>query len=292
MYKDEQVIIKFDGRMANQMFQWAFGRAYQKQTNIMPCFDDSRETLKLGCFKLTKDLKLVKKSFFNKFLRKTIPFRNLRNNLTEMKFNEYKHFNEKKCFVYEPDLLEKEAPAYISGFFQTEKYFMNIRETLLSDFELKKNLNKKNNEILEKIKNTNSVSVHFRMGDYLKKRVSDIFGTITPQYYFEGIEKIVNITNEKPVLFIFSDDINRIKKEYKFKYETVFVDVNSGKQGYFDLELMKNCKHNVIANSSFSWWGAWLNNNKEKVVIAPKYWQKNVECRNGFDILPDNWICL
>ena len=91
-------------------------------------------------------------------------------------------------------------------------------------------------------------------------------------------------------LFIFSDDPIWVKKNANFDCKTVVVDINSGKHGWFDLELMKNCNHNIIANSSFSWWGAFLNENSEKIVVAPEYWQTNF--KSNSDIIPDSWYIL
>ena len=284
--KENLIIINFDGRMGNQMFQWAFARAYQAKNGIMPIFDDSLETLKLQPFNLLKTLKVVPKPFFNKFLRKTIPLRKLRNKLTEIKYT-LPTTQEANFCTFEEKLLSIQAPAYIRGFFQTEKYFSNIRQELLEDFRLIKPLNKKNKEILEQINNTNSISVHFRRGDYLKARVANIFGACSEEYYQKGIDEIASKLDKKPTIFVFSDDINWVKENITFKYDTVYVDANSGKQGFFDLELMKNCKHNIIANSSFSWWGAWLNENPDKIVIAPTPWLDN---KDNNDLIPEDWI--
>ena len=285
---ENEVIIKLDGRMGNQMFQWAFGRAYEAKKSVTPVFDDSRETLKLGCFKLSENIKTIKKPLWNKILRKTIPFRNLRNKITELKFN-MPHYEEQVMCLYQPDLFDVKSPAYIFGYFQSEKYFEQIREQLLKDFQLIKPLNAANKNILEKIKTTNSVSIHFRRGDYLKSRVAANFGNIGEQYYHDAVKYISENTSEPITLFVFSDDINWIRKNVKFGHKTVYVNVNSGKQGYFDLELMKNCKHNIIANSSFSWWGGWLNENPDKIVVMPSPVRPH---KPDYDRIPESWVKL
>ena len=283
---ENEVIIKLDGRMGNKMFQWAFGRAFEAKNGIMPIFDDSKETLKLDCFKLSKEIKTIHKPLWNKILRKTILFRNLRNKLTELKVI-YPQYKEETICLYQPDLFEVTPPAYISGYFQTEKYFEQIRERLQKDFQLTKPLNNANKEILEKIRNTNSVSIHFRRGDYLKSRVAANFGNIGEQYYHDAIKYVSENTSESLTLFVFSDDINWIRKNIKFGHETVYVDINAGKQGYFDLELMKNCKHNIIANSSFSWWDGWLNENHNKIVVMPSPVRPN---KPDYDRIPESWV--
>ena len=282
---DKKIIIKLDGRMGNQMFQWALARAYEAQNGILPEIDNSKETLKLGCFKLIRDIKTVKKPIWNIILRKTVPFRNLRNKWTEMKFD-LPVVKEDAFSKYTPSVLEAQAPAYLTGFFQTEKYFVEVREQLLEDFTLNKELNKKNKILLEEIKTTNSVSIHFRRGDYLKQRVANSIGNIKEQYYHDAIKLISAKTKNDLTLFVFSDDINWVKNNVQFGHKTVYVNINSAKQGYFDLELMKNCKHNIIANSSFSWWGAWLNENPEKIVVAPSPIRPNGK---DFDFIPTSW---
>ncbi|MBR1617245.1 alpha-1,2-fucosyltransferase [bacterium] len=284
---ENEIIIKLDGRMANQMFEWALVRSFQMKRNILPLIDDSYETLKLKHFALFKDLKLIKQPILNKILRKIIPFRNLRNKITTLNF-EMPSYSEQKQF--DPSIFDLNAPCYIKGYFQNEKYFKDIKEQLIQDFKLTKKLNKKNLEMLEKIKNTCSVCVHFRRGDYTKTRVSNFFGICSFEYYKNAVDIIYQKTQTPLTLFVFSDDIKWAKENIKFDFDVVYVDINDARHGYFDLELMKNCKHDIIANSSFSWMAAWLNENPQKIVVAPTPWHKNVD--ENEDIVPSDWIKL
>lgn len=289
----ENIIVKLNGRLANQMFEWAFVKMLCQKSGLEVLIDDSEETLKLDCFNLVTSLKTVNKPLSYKILRKLIPFRNIRNKVTALKFDKIPVINEKNFCSFQNDLLEIDKPCYIKGFFQTEKYFKDIREDLIKDFSLKVDLNEQNKKMLEKIKSTNSVSIHFRRGDYTKKRVADKYGSCSVEYYKNAVEYIMNNTEAPITLFIFSDDIEWVRNNVKFDCEIVYADINSGKQGYFDLELMKNCKHNIIANSSFSWWGAWLNENYNKIVVAPQWWMKNIDTtEENIDIIPENWIKL
>lgn len=284
--ENKRVIVKLDGRMGNQMFQWAFARAYEAKNGILPILDDSYETLKLQQFQLINYIKTVNKPIVNKVLRKIIPIRNLRNKLTEIKFT-LPVVQEEIYYKYEEKFLTIPPPAYFRGYFQCEKYYREIRPVLLEDFKLIKPLNKQNLQIFEKIKNTNSISLHIRRCDYLK---SSRWGVLDLDFYKKAVQIIQDQNNAEPTLFIFSDDINWAKNNMKFKQETVYVDVNSGKQGYFDLELMKNCKHNIIANSSFSWWGGWLNKNPYKIVIAPRPWRPFMKStEEEYNLLPQEW---
>lgn len=141
--------------------------------------------------------------------------------------------------------------------------------------------------MLEKIQNTNSVSLHIRRGDYLQ---CERFIECSLKHYYDAIDYIEQQTAKKNLtIFCFSDDIQWVKENLKINYETYFVDINKDINSYFDIELMRNCKHNIIANSSFSWWGAWLNENPNKIVIAPTQWYKNEPL---YDIIPTEWIKL
>ncbi|MBR2526452.1 alpha-1,2-fucosyltransferase [bacterium] len=284
---NEEIIISFDGRMANQMFQWALARAFEQKYDKLPIIDDSTETIKLNNFKMISAIKTVDKSLIYKIC-KMIPLHNLRNKLTKMNFK-ISVVNE-ELGKYCENILDTTPPANLKGFFQNEKYFINVREQLLKDFQLNEDLDEQNREMLKKIKNTESISVHFRRGDYTKARIAKVFGCCGENYYKNAIKIIAEKLDKKPTLFIFSDDINWVKNNIKFEYETIFVDINSGKKGYFDLELMKNCKHNVIANSSFSWWSAWLNENPDKIVVAPRPWICTRTKENDFETVPESWI--
>lgn len=289
METQKEILIRLQGRMANQMFEWALGKAIKKQTGIQPIFDDSEETQKLSVFNLDFKKYAIKKPLRYKLFRKTIPFRNIRNKLTKIKIKLPK-LVENPYFKYDEKYINVQAPIYLDGFFQSYKYLENIREELLQDFSLKKPLNKKNKEILEQIKNTESVSLHYRRTDYLKSRVANVMGACTDEYYQNAVKTISEKINKPLTLFIFSDDPKWVKENVKFDHKTIVVDINSGRQGYFDMELMKNCKHNIIANSSFSWWAAWLNENPNKIVVAPKVWMKNIE--SDYDLMPPEWIRL
>ncbi|HIP25044.1 MAG TPA: alpha-1,2-fucosyltransferase, partial [Archaeoglobus profundus] len=170
------------------------------------------------------------------------------------------------------------------GYWQTEKYFSDIRTDILKDFTVKE----KNTEIvdnyLKQINNSNSVSIHVRRGDYLNH--PDI-GVLDISYYKNAIEYIYNKV-ENPTFYIFSNDISWCEKNLDFIDDKIII--NNTKSEIEDISLMKNCKYNIIANSSFSWWSAWLNINPSKIIIAPKIWM--VKNPNNCKWVPDSWIEL
>jgi hypothetical protein len=142
---------------------------------------------------------------------------------------------------------------------------------------------------MDNIKKVNSVSIHIRRGDYVtNKRHSKVFSPCSHDYYSRAA-KLIADQQPNPHYFVFSDDIGWAKANLEFEYPTTFVDVNDEAHSHEDMRLMSLCNHNIIANSSFSWWGAWLNVNPEKVVIAPQKWFSDYKC-NTQDMIPENWI--
>lgn len=182
------------------------------------------------------------------------------------------------------------SPSIISGYWQSEKYFSDYEKEIREEFRFVKPLDKKNLNILKRIEKTNSVSIHIRRGDYASdKRTNQFHGVCTLSYYQKAISYIKRRT-ANPKFFIFSDEPEWVKDHLKIDCAT-FIDRNKGYKSYIDMQLMSFCKHNIIANSSFSWWGAWLNSNPDKIVIAPKKWFENNEAqKNSKDILPRAWI--
>lgn len=137
--------------------------------------------------------------------------------------------------------------------------------------------------MIEKIIGTDSVSLHVRRSDYIG---SYFAGICTLEYYAKTVEYMRKHI-QKSIFFVFSDDIPWCKEHLNLADNVYFIDWNKGKDSYKDLILMSNCKHNIIANSSFSWWGARLNNNPTKIVIAPHKWHQNLDYK---DIIPSDWI--
>lgn len=206
---------------------------------------------------------------------------------------------EKRTWVKEPHfnywsgLREVGDMAYIEGYWQSEKYFLEIEDRLRKDFIFPQPFSKKNAEIARKIEQVTAVSLHIRRGDYLSNANSTaIHGLCSLGYYQAAIQYIVAHVNS-PCFFVFSDDIVWAKENLKLPFPCQFIDHNEGVESYNDMRLMSLCQHHIIANSSFSWWGAWLNSNVEKMVIAPKHWfVSEVMQAQAVDIYPEKWIKL
>lgn len=182
--------------------------------------------------------------------------------------------------------VTREDSCYYEGYWQNEGNFKHIREKILEAYTFPEFTDERNLQLAERLKNTNAVSCHIRRGDYLKEPAMCV---CTPGYYARAITEMYE--KVKPELYvIFSDDIQWCKEnigDMIGECEAVFVDWNKGEQSFRDIQLMTLCKHNIIANSSFSWWGAWLNQNEDKVVVAPEAFMKIVPVN---DPICENWI--
>lgn len=174
----------------------------------------------------------------------------------------YKYFEEtKNC--YSRKLMTIKGNYYIKGWFQDERYFSHIRSKLLRELTPKKKI-KISNELKQALANKESVAIHIRRGDYVK-----IHQTLNMAYYEKAIEKMKNLY-ENPIFLIFSDDLAWVKENLNIFDSHIYVNDNGKLQDYEELFIMSKCKSNIISNSSFSWWGAWLNRNSEKIIIAPR----------------------
>jgi hypothetical protein len=188
--------------------------------------------------------------------------------------------------AFDPAVLDKRGTSYLDGYFQSEKYFHDIADQLRQDFTLAKPFQGKTLEIANTIKNdSNAVSLHVRRGDYLIHR--DFGGIVTEEYYQRAID---HIRDQLPAakFYVFSDDITWCRSELPLGPLATFVSHPELKD-FEELILMSLCQHHIIANSSFSWWGAWLGQNPEKTVIAPQKWS-NLHEDWYKDIIPDLWI--
>ena len=287
------IITKLQGGLGNQMFQYAAARSIsydkkvyldfsflQKNTSSSAVF--TGRDFEIGIFNIayktfSEDLRKIffGKTFISRFFRRFIL-----GTLTHVKQTE----NE---FVK----ISHAENIYLDGYFQSEKYFQNIREILLKDFTFP-SVDARNNIILQRIHSSeNSVSIHIRRGDYLKAEVKKYHGTLSPEYYYEAI-RILEDKFENCKYFIFSDDISYSKEIFRHIDNIEYIDINHGKDSWKDMFLMSNCTHHIIANSSFSWWGAWLCK-KDGKTIAPNNWlNKEVANFDIHDFIPSYWTII
>jgi hypothetical protein len=191
---------------------------------------------------------------------------------------------------YQQAFISYPKNTYLEGFWQSEKYFKSISTILKAEFTLKASLSSENVKWMNEISNCESVSIHVRRGDYISNTGQQSHHICEKAYYENALGLILKKHKDVQV-FLFSDDLDWCKKNLILNVPTFYVDSNQKQNFHVDLILMSHCKHNIIANSSYSWWAAWLNQNTEKVVIAPKKWFANAALNNK-DLLPTEWITL
>lgn len=202
--------------------------------------------------------------------------------------NKIKIVNEDN-FNFDKAVLQLSGNICLEGYWQNENYFIDISTLVRKNFQFVPLQNDKNIQLEKIITNCESVSVHFRRGDYItNKHAENFHGICSMEYYMNAIE-LIEAEVKNPIYFIFSDEIGWVKQNFSTNRKTVFIEGNKDNISFEDLRLMSRCKHNIIANSSFSWWGAWLNVNKEKIVIAPNRWFESEEHKLN-DIVPESWI--
>lgn len=193
-------------------------------------------------------------------------------------------------FHFWPEIKNVPQDCYLQGYWQSEKYFQEVASVIRSDFTFKASLMDRNAELAEQISQTNAVSLHVRRGDYAKNpKTKATHGLCSLDYYQAAIQHISEKV-EQPIFFIFSDDMAWVRDNLKIDLPCQYVEHNHGAESYNDMHLMSLCNHHIIANSSFSWWGAWMNPDPEKIVVAPRKWF--VDNRNVADLFPLSWEVL
>lgn len=292
-----KIIYFFDG-LGNQMFQYAYYKMLKnKEKKVYANLDaykrDYNQEIKdFNGYELKRIFKInveKKKIFMDNFFSRTrwkklnLITKIVHKILMILKLVIYiENWNESIT-----ERINKKRVYFLTGWWQSEKFFKEIEKEIRKDFSFSEFIDKKNKEIEKIILNCNSVSIHIRRGDYLKDK--SLGGLAPLKYYQKGIEYINNRV-KNPVYFIFSNDINWCKENLKIENEIYYVDWNSGEDSYRDMQLMSLCKHNIIPNSSFSWWGAWLNNNPDKIVIAPEKWFNDCANMDYSNVVPESWI--
>lgn len=269
-------IVSVSGGLGNQMFQYAFYLSLKSENKYVFYWVAPYE--RHNGFELDIVFGIKQKLYCNYFLK-------------IFKFST-KYLGERNTDINWGNFCAKQYHStliYHSGYWQSEKYFYNIQNLIRETFSFKTNkLNIKSKDLLHKIRSVVSVSLHIRRGDYLSDMgAKELLGNIcTSTYYLKAINNIRMSIIDPVSFFVFSDDIDWAMDTFKI-FDFNYINWNINEESWMDMCLMSNCKHNIIANSSFSWWGAWLNKNPNKIVITPTKWFNHHE---ALDIIPDKWI--
>ncbi len=282
------IIVRLQGGLGNQLFQYAAGKALSSRLGV----PIKLETLTSLNKKKSRDLELDK--FLIDFelatpgeVRSFVLFPQL-----------YRHFPNliagtnvyrEPFFQYDRNFNKLKDPVYLDGFWQSPFYFQDIEELIRKEFSIRKefinHLEVKGSEF----RKIDSVSVHIRRTDFMKPKAAAYHGVLPSSYYHAAIS-LIKERVPGAILYFFSDDIEWVKQNLNPTGDSVFVSETT-KSAIEDFFLMSSCRHNIIANSSFSWWAAWLNSSGQKIVIAPSKWFARPEI-NTSDLIPKDWIRL
>jgi len=288
------LIVKLKGGLGNQLFQYAFGRALSMQANQALVLDISHfgktrqgETPRAFCL---HHYGIAARVGLPWWAQKAWRLRKGRMMKTfgELGLGKIREVRE-TSFRYE----KIDAPAgrglwSYEGYWQAPRYFEQARPFLLKELVPVRAAQGMNEEVLNQIRQSNAVSVHIRRGDYVSDAAISAFHGICGLNYYRDAMQGIGEQIQDPVFYVFSDDIAWAKSHIQSIHPMVFVDHNDDETAFEDLRLMSECRHHIIANSSFSWWAAWLNPRAEKKVIAPRRWfaDTTVSCD---DLIPDTW---
>ena len=281
-------IVKLMGGLGNQMFQYMFGQYLSKKYNEKIYYDveffkhySESEKLEIRNIELLKfnfDIEIVdyKKYPFLNYNNRKEKFIYLLKGLLSLNRNTFNFVSDSKFTLISKVFSIFFRNNYYIGYWQAYRYILDL------EFKLKDSQNLINTKVKEKILNSNAVSIGVRRGDYVKLGaiICDI------EYY----KKAINLIDKKldnPVFYIFSDDIEWCRKNIKLSDKYFFVEANKDTP-FENMELMSLCKHNIISNSTYEWWGAFLNKNKQKIVIYPKKWKFYETKKNK--LIPSEWI--
>ncbi len=292
------VVAEIIGGLGNQMFQYANSKALSLANGRQLQLDLSRfEKYKLhNGYELKKVFAISTPVASKSVLRTVFGIWQLVDVISPRLRNRLARICVSSKFLYEKEFgFEKikltDSVHYLSGYWQSEKYFKNYADAIRNEFAFQLPDNEQLTNIREAISRAgkNAVSVHVRRGDYLARKNASLFTSLTDQYYIDAIN-FIKTKRKAPKFFIFSDDQEWCRKIF-LGDDFVFVDGFRGKQSYLDMYLMSICNSNIIANSSFSWWGAYLNAAVDKIVVAPRLWFANQKIRTS-DLCPVEWVLL
>ena len=289
------IAVRLWGRLGNQLFQYSFGKSISVEKNEDLYFyilekNISPETVPLNNFyldikylkpdELRHYYKLTGNRFLSRIERKLISIFPL--------INENIYIEKTIGYV---DIKRQTASCY-DGYWLSYKYFSGMADELRRDLQPKESVIIPSN-IYNEIVNNESVAIHIRRGDYLSKTSKSIYWNCGDDYYKGGISYLKNKLKD-PVFYIFSDDIQWVRENFTFlpESQTRFIKHDLQPSDCIDITLMRSCRHNIISNSTFGWWGAYLGDYKNKIVIAPQKWYRNMP---GFliqDLIPSEWILM
>lgn len=277
------IVTRFHGRTGNQMFQYAVGRALSLKLGTSLALDDrlaiargERSITRIFALDVEKNPDLPPASHTAKFAHFWWRY-----------FGNSPRYVRENGLSFDPTILEMKDDVYLHGYWQSEKYFSDYIKEIRSDFAFPKATGR-NAELIDEIDGCTSVSLHLRRGDYV---ANETYAVCNQNYYDRALKILCDSIPDEIHLYVFSDEPDWARQNLILPGSPVFVDHNGEQSDFEDMRLMSRCKHNIIANSSFSWWGAWLGNPAKRTVIAPKNWFALSKMSNP-DIWAQGWTAI
>jgi hypothetical protein len=293
------IIVMLTGGLGNQMFQYAAARRLAHVTGQDLKLDHrwfswrsaakTPRCYELGVFALKAEAASAEESRWLRGGEASRSPKLVKRILAVVGYKAPASYRKEMYFQFDPHVLQITGDAYLDGYWQSEKYFSDTEQIIRSDFRLKAEPHEGNAEILTEIQSCESVSIHFRRGDYVTNPQSAACHGILPLSYYQAALEVLQKQLVKPRLFVFSDDLPWVREHLRTDLPLCYVEGNGTKSAAEDLRLMSACRHHIIANSSFSWWGAWLGTNPEKIVVAPDAWFSTHDI-NTSDLIPESWL--
>lgn len=284
------IITEINGGLGNQLFQYAAGLSlaerHQTQLKINVDFKqfDTSRTLGLSYFNIFLDAATPEE--IKQYFPKSILLRKI---LSYLPLSHQKFYKERQ-FSYQPGFEKLGPNVYLKGYWQSERYFSHLEKSIKDAFTLNPQYFEDAKPLIDELSASESVSIHVRKGDYLVQPYLDYYEQLDSNYYQRAIRKLQTY-NQNVKLFVFTDDVQWVKKHLTLDTPYSIISGTHTKSMYEDFEAMKSCKYHIIANSSFSWWTAWLSSRQDKKVIAPKHWFKNGP-KDTEDLIPKTWHLL
>lgn len=289
------IICNLIGGLGNQMFQYACGRALSIRTNqpFRIAADQFSVYIQHNGFELNRvfnvDTPIATKSDLKSILgwQSSVKIRNIFCR-TSMRWACSSRVCAEPHFHYWPSIRDWSGPAYVHGYWQSERYFSDVVDQVRDAFRFRLHWNEADLAVRFRMEQQPSASLHVRRGDYTSTKNRDVYAQCDIDYYRAAIKQLCDqIPNLK--IFAFSDEPEWVASQLLPEFREIeIVRHNNGLRSANDMRLISLANHHIIANSSFSWWGAWLNPRPDKIVIAPKLWF--VDGKNDRDLIPSSWV--
>lgn len=281
------IIVRLLGGLGNQLFQYAAGRSVSVRTGLplkldVTAFQDYRlRNYCLRHFAILED-------FASPEDIARLRGGRLRRMIKAFRCAHPRTYVSERHFHYDPAIATLDSSVYLDGYWQCERYFADIADTIRKEALVTSTISEANGVVQDRIRESNSVAIHVRRGDYANNpKTRAAHGLCALDYYRHAVASMVARV-QAPQFFVFSDDSEWVRRNLAIDGAVTFVDHNGPERPHEDLRLMAQCKHHVIANSTFSWWGAWLGTWSGQIVFAPKQWFATHNAR-ARDVCPSHW---